>query len=137
MARRHVICHVSELPPGTRKIVHVGHRSIGIFNLDGEYYALRSQCPHQRAPLCEGAVVSRALPSPPGTYRYSAKKEIIRCPWHGWEFDIRTGQSVFNPHRVRVKAYDVKVEPAEEVQPDPSVETFPVKVEAEYVVLYA
>lgn len=137
MARPHVICHVSELPPGARKIVQIGSRSIGLFNLDGTYYALRNQCPHQLAPLCQGAIVSRALPSQPGTYSYDTQKEIIRCPWHGWEFDIKTGRSVFNPHRVRVKSYEVRVESVPEPEEDPSVETFPVKVEEEYVVLYA
>jgi nitrite reductase/ring-hydroxylating ferredoxin subunit len=80
--------------------------------------------------------------------------EIVRCPWHGWEFDITDGRSVFNPHRVRARSYDVFVEageaadaaevpPCELVRatigpddPDPSLETFPVEVEQQLVVLY-
>ena len=60
--------------------------------------------------------------------------EIVRCPWHGWEFDITTGRSVYNPHRLRVKIYDVAVEQV--VEDDPCVETYPVQIEEEYVVLY-
>ena len=60
--------------------------------------------------------------------------EIVRCPWHGWEFDITTGRSVFNPHRMRVKTYDVAVE--QMTEEDPYVETYPVEVEEDFVVLY-
>jgi len=87
--------------------------------------------------------------SPVGEYVLKRPGEIIRCPWHGWEFDIKTGRSIFNPHRVRVKSYEVRVERETEEgaavetvticsdDEDPSVETYPVKVEAHMVVLYA
>ncbi|MCB0184535.1 MAG: Rieske 2Fe-2S domain-containing protein, partial [Caldilineaceae bacterium] len=69
---------------------------------------------------------------------------ILRCPWHGWEFDITNGQSVFNPHKWRVKTYEVTVERGGELvkeqigadDEDPSVETFPVTIEDELVVLH-
>jgi nitrite reductase/ring-hydroxylating ferredoxin subunit len=62
----------------------------------------------------------------------------VRCPWHGWEFDITTGQSVFNPHKMRVKTYAVTVEPvAHEQEEDERVETFPVTVEDGWVMLHA
>ena len=61
--------------------------------------------------------------SKPGEYTHSRSGEIIRCPWHGWEFDLRTGQSWFDPRAVRVRRYDVSVEPgalllSETDQPD-------------------
>jgi 3-phenylpropionate/trans-cinnamate dioxygenase ferredoxin subunit len=62
--------------------------------------------------------------------------EILRCPWHGWEFDIKTGRSIFNPHRMRVKAYDVTVEHPEDIEEDESVETFQVSVEDGLIVLH-
>jgi hypothetical protein len=49
----------------------------------------------------------------PGEYEYSRQGEILKCPWHSWEFDIRTGQSWFDPARVRVRQYDVTVAPAQ------------------------
>ncbi|MGI8913138.1 MAG: Rieske (2Fe-2S) protein [Chloroflexota bacterium] len=130
--RRHVVCSVNELSPGQRKIVDVDGRSIGVFNVNGKFYALLSRCPHKAAPLCMG--VLKGLITGPEPYRYVIEREgeILRCPWHGWEFDVTNGRSVFNPHRVRVKSYDVTVEPAEE---DPSVETLPVAVEHQVVVL--
>jgi 3-phenylpropionate/trans-cinnamate dioxygenase ferredoxin subunit len=73
------------------------------------------------------------LPSPPGEYVWARDGEILRCPWHGWEFDITTGRSIFNPHRTRVRAYEVTVEPD---PADESVETYPVTVENDLVVLH-
>lgn len=127
---RHVVGRVSELPPGERKVLEAGGRSIGVFNVHGQYYALRNSCPHQAAPLCLGSITGMALPCKPGEYVWGREGEILRCPWHGWEFDITTGKSVYNPHRTRVKTYDVTVEDAE------SVETYPVSVEDGLVVLH-
>ncbi|GIV78676.1 Rieske (2Fe-2S) protein [Litorilinea aerophila] len=136
---RYVVGKVSELPPGSRKIVDAGGRSIGVFNVHGTFYAIRNLCPHQFAPLCRGIITGTTLPSQPGQYIWARDGEIIRCPWHGWEFDITTGRSVFNPHKMRVKTYEVTVEreaaPSEDE--DESVETYPVTVEDGTVILHA
>lgn len=148
---RHIVATVDEIPPGGRKVVEVAGRSIGVFNVGGEFFALRNRCPHQGGPLCEGRL-SGFLRSPsPGEYEYSRKGEILRCPWHGWEFDVRTGQSWFDPKRTRVRRYEVSVEAAEaasvesppDAYPDASgpekgpyvAETYPVAVERQYVVV--
>lgn len=137
MAKRFVVCRTDELPPGERKIVEADGRSIGVFNIKGKYYALRNVCPHQFAPLCLGRIKGTSLPSKVGEYLYGREGEIISCPWHGWEFDILTGRSIFNPHKVRVKSYEVTVEhPDADDEEDPSVETFPVTVEGDIVVLW-
>lgn len=127
---RYIVGRVRELPPGERKIVDVDGRSIGVFNVHGKYYALRNSCPHQAAPLCMGSVKGMMMPSRPGEYVWAREGEIITCPWHGWEFDITTGRSVFNPHKTRVRTYEVTVEE------DESVETFPVTIEDGLVVLH-
>jgi nitrite reductase (NADH) small subunit len=127
---RHVICKVSELPPGERKIVLLEGRSIGIFNVKHSYYALKNVCPHSKAPLCHGTVTGMCLPSEPMEFNWAREGEILRCPWHGWEFDILTGKSIFDPHKCLVKTYDVTVEEESE-----SVETFEVTVESGSVVL--
>ena len=132
---RFVVCKTTEMEPGQRKIVQVGGRSVGVFNAGGSDYALRNSCPHQGAPLCVGSLTGTTLPSQPGTYRYGSEGEILRCPWHGWEFDVTTGKSLFNPSKCLVKTYDVTVETQEE--PEESLETYPVAVEAGFVVLYA
>lgn len=127
----HVVGRASELPPGRRKIVDVNGRSIGVFNVRGRYYALRNTCPHQGAPLCLGAVTGTPAPGRPGEYRWERDGEILVCPWHGWEFDITTGRSIFNPAKTRVRSYEVSVE-----WDDPGVETFPLTVEDGLVLLH-
>lgn len=126
--KRHVVAHVSEIPAGKRKIVTIAGRSIGIFNVNGAFFAVRNSCPHQGGELCLGPTVGLATADKPGEIRYSREGEILRCPWHGWEFDLATGRSVFDPNRTRVKSYPVEVE---ELQ----AETYPVEIERDRVVV--
>jgi 3-phenylpropionate/trans-cinnamate dioxygenase ferredoxin subunit len=109
---KYVVAAVDEIPPSGRKIVEISGRSIGIFNINGEFFALRNRCPHQGGPLCAGTLVGLVSATVPGEYHYSSPGRILRCPWHGWEFDVRTGQSWFDPSKVRVRSYDVTLEPA-------------------------
>ena len=88
---RHVVATVEEIPPGQRKVIEVSGRSIGIFNVSGEFFALRNRCPHQGGPLCLGPLEALVRSTGPGDYSVSRSGEVLRCPWHGWEFDIRTG----------------------------------------------
>jgi nitrite reductase (NADH) small subunit len=130
----HVVARTLDLPPGTRKIVEVEGRSIGVFNIGGKFFALRNACPHQGAPLCLGSIDGTMLESEPGKYVWDREGEILRCPWHGWEFDITNGRSIFNPHRTRVRSYKVSITNTED--DDPSVETFPVSVERGAVLVH-
>ena len=82
------------------------------------------------------ALTGLMLSDEPGEYRVERYGEIIRCPWHGWEFDIRTGQSYCDPKRFRVKAYPAHVEAGATVVKGPYVaETLAVSVESDYVVV--
>ena len=110
---RYIVATADEIPPGGRKIVTVAGRSIGVFNIGGEFFALRNRCPHQGGPLCEGKTWGMLFARVPGELEYTRAGEILTCAWHGWEFDVRTGQSWFDPARVRVRRYDVSVEPEE------------------------
>jgi 3-phenylpropionate/trans-cinnamate dioxygenase ferredoxin subunit len=105
-----VVGTIDEIAPGGRKIVDVGGRSIGVFNVDGEYYALRNRCPHQGGALCEGRLWGVLKATTPGVFEYDARREIVTCPWHGWEFNVTTGRSWCEPERLRVRRYDVTVE---------------------------
>jgi 3-phenylpropionate/trans-cinnamate dioxygenase ferredoxin subunit len=135
--KRHVIAPAREFPPETRRIVEIEGRSIGVFNIQGAYFALRNRCPHQGAPLCRGLILDRVAAERPYALSLEDGQEIVKCPWHGWEFDVRTGRSVFNPHRVRVRAYEVTVESPAEAADDPAVDTFEVTVEDGLVILHA
>ena len=133
---RHVVAPVSEIAPGTSKIVDVAGRSIGVFNVNGEFCALINRCPHEGAPLCIGFVLARFTADRPGEYRLERHGEMLRCPWHGWEFDIKTGQSWCHPESVKARTYQVEVVPGETLAKGPFVaETMPVSVEQNYVVV--
>jgi 3-phenylpropionate/trans-cinnamate dioxygenase ferredoxin subunit len=135
---RHVVATIDEIPPGQRKLVEVGGREIGVFNLDGEFFAIGNRCPHEGASLCKGRIVGLVESSEPGTYQFSRKGELLRCPWHGWEFDIRTGKSWCDPRRTKVRSFDVKVEDGGQVADELlEAETFPVSVEKRYIIIEA
>jgi nitrite reductase/ring-hydroxylating ferredoxin subunit len=152
-----VVCPVEELPPGSRKIVKAGSRSIGVFNVEGELFAIRNRCPHQGGPLCVGRLSRWAVSGGPGEAELQGPPRLVACPWHGWEYDLETGQSFMGPGETRVKAYGVMVASgatlgedvrhAEEQripaaartagrEPGPYVaETFVVYVEEDYIVV--
>jgi nitrite reductase/ring-hydroxylating ferredoxin subunit len=128
---RQVLARASEVAPGSCKIVSARGREIGLFNIGGEYFALSNRCPHKGAELCRGMIVGLAQASAPGEYHLARPGEFIRCPWHGWEFDIRTGRSWFDPSKTRVRSYPVSVRPGEELV----AQTYPVSVRDDYVVV--
>jgi nitrite reductase/ring-hydroxylating ferredoxin subunit len=133
---RRVVARASEIAPGSCRIVTVAGREIGIFNLGGEFFALANRCPHEGGPLCRGRMVALVRSEGPGDYRLERHNEFLRCPWHGWEFDVRTGQSWCDPNSVRVRQYQVAVEPGAALAKGPYVaESFPVSVEEDYLVV--
>ena len=107
--QRYVVARAEELPPGQRRIVTVRGREIGVFNVGGEYFALLNYCPHRAAPLCLGRqrplVTSADVPQ----VGHERENEILKCPWHQWEFDIRTGKALFDP-KLAVRTYEAKQE---------------------------
>ena len=133
---RQVVATAGEVAPGTCKIVNVRGREIGIYNLGGEFFALANRCPHAGGPLCLGKTGPLVLSDGPGDYRLTRERVFLRCPWHGWEYDIRTGQSWCDPKSVRARQYQVTIEAGAELVKGPYVaETFPVSVEEDYLVV--
>lgn len=112
-----------EIGLGERKIVDVAGRSIGIFNVGGEFFALRNRCPHQAGALCEGTLWGVLRSDLPGEFEYEPSREILTCPWHGWEFHVRTGQSWCAPERLAVRSYKVAVVEGGEITTDSSIES--------------
>jgi nitrite reductase/ring-hydroxylating ferredoxin subunit len=135
---KHVIAPLRDFPVGSRRLVDVKGRAIVVFNVNGEFFALANRCPHQGGSLVQGHLVGLIEASEPGCYRYSRRGEIIRCPWHGWEFDLRTGKSWCEPDRVRARQFAVSIAAGAKLVEGPYVaETFPVRVEDDYVVIEA
>lgn len=105
----HDIGSLEELEREGRVIARVGGREIGVLadSSQGKLYALRNRCPHHGAPLCRGTLHER-LAGSPARYRLSGQT-VLRCPWHGWEFEVENGRCADEP-AFRVAVYPVKVE---------------------------
>jgi ferredoxin-NADP reductase/nitrite reductase/ring-hydroxylating ferredoxin subunit len=157
---KHVVARVADIPDGGRLLLDVAGRSIGVFNIRGRFYALLNRCPHQGAQLCRGSVLGRLEAHAPGVISYDPSRYLLQCPWHGWEYDLETGQSFFDS---LVRPYPVGVEHGESVAGElargeavegaPSAqagegrsapllhmgpfvaETFPISIEEDYIVL--
>jgi 3-phenylpropionate/trans-cinnamate dioxygenase ferredoxin subunit len=109
-AERHVVCSVSKLPPGQQTYVSVRGKEVGVFNVDGRLFGVLNVCPHHFAPICAGEVTGTMLPGAVGEYRYGREGTILRCPWHGYEFDLEDGECTAQPTRYRLRVYKVVVE---------------------------
>lgn len=87
------VAKASAVPVNSGTVVQVNGTDVALFNLGGTFYAINNTCLHRGGPLGEGA----------------CEGDIVVCPWHGWEFEIKTGRCVTNPS-AQVAAYQVKVE---------------------------
>jgi nitrite reductase/ring-hydroxylating ferredoxin subunit len=90
------------------RIVDVGRRQIGIVRWREAFYAVNNLCSHQSGPLCRGVLSARLTAAAPGTLALDESAPLIACPWHGWEFDLRTGRAVLDP-TLRVRTFPVHV----------------------------
>lgn len=107
---RVTVCPHAELPPGQRRIVEDGTGlSIDVFNVGGKLYALRNVCPHNGAPLCRGSLHGTYAPSEVHQFTPALEGRVLRCPWHGWEFDLATGKGLYDAN-AKVAAYAVEVD---------------------------
>jgi nitrite reductase (NADH) small subunit len=98
---------------GDRKVVEVGGMEVGIFRLGDEFFAYENKCPHLEGPVCQGKILPLATEDVQndGTSNgrvFSKTRMNVVCPWHGFEFDIRTG---IHPmaSKVRLRRIPVKV----------------------------
>lgn len=105
-----VVCADGEMADGERRVFKVGRRRIGVFRVEGRYVALHGGCPHAGGALCEGPLTGTTLPTDePYTYEYGREGKVLRCAWHGIEFDVETGHSLVDP-AMRARTYPVEVD---------------------------
>ena len=111
MTRRHRVAHVDELPTnGSRVIADINGLEVAIFRVDDEFHAVANYCIHQGGPLCEGEIGGRVSVTDDGwTWEYDETPKHIRCPWHGWMFDVTTGKND-DAEQYAVPTYDVEVD---------------------------
>jgi nitrite reductase (NADH) small subunit len=85
------VAAAGDIAPGAGVCVEVGGRQVAVFNVDGAFYAIDNTCPHRGGPLAEGELEGTA----------------VTCPWHAWQFDLKTGESLTDDSRV--DRFDVQV----------------------------
>jgi nitrite reductase (NADH) small subunit len=107
---RHRIGTVEEVRREGCRIVELEGRPVGVISVGEEFYAIHDRCPHMGPSMCRGTVNGTFLASDAHEYVYGKHEKVIRCPWHGWEFDLETGRSLLEPQRVGIRTYRVTVE---------------------------
>ena len=104
------IGRAEDFPLDTIRIVTADTRSIGVVRrADGTVNAVRNWCPHKGAEVCKTKLSGTFVPGPPGTLEWRHDGEIVRCPWHGFEFDIRTGTRPYSDSRMRLRVYPARI----------------------------
>ena len=104
----HVVADVERFEGTDRILADVEGREVAVFDLDGEFFALANYCVHQGGPLCEGTVSGALTTNEDFELAYGREGEVVSCPWHGWEFDVRTGEHLAETG-YRTPTYDVVV----------------------------
>ena len=89
------------------RVVQVNGRPVGVISVGEEFFGLSDRCPHMGASMCTGTLGGTFVPAAPQELVYGMDQGVLRCPWHGWEFDLRTGRSLLEPDRVGLKTYRV------------------------------
>jgi nitrite reductase/ring-hydroxylating ferredoxin subunit len=105
------VCKDIEMKDGDVRIVRQGRTEVGVYRYAGAYYAYRNHCLHQGGPACEGIVRNKVvdLYGPDHTFlgqTYDANEPHIVCPWHGWEYKLKTGECAPDP-TLRLKRHEV------------------------------
>ncbi|MDF2722955.1 MAG: (2Fe-2S)-binding protein [Paenibacillus sp.] len=107
--KRYFAAKIADLAAASKTILEINGIEVGLFHVNGQWKAWRNYCPHMAAPVCKGKVCGTTLPSLVYEYDYGREGQILRCPWHGWEFDLNSGRHLVDPN-VRLRNYKVEVE---------------------------
>ena len=110
LTKKYIVGRVGDIADGERIIVEVAGRAIGVFNVDGRYYAFLNRCPHRGGEMCKGDVVGLLESPRPGEFVFDLGKKFLTCPWHGWEFDLETGDSWVSADNMRARPFTIDVE---------------------------
>jgi nitrite reductase (NADH) small subunit len=92
------------------RVVDVAGRPVGVISVGEEFYAVGDRCPHMGASMCTGSLGGTFVPSEPHELVYGMTDRVLRCPWHGWEFDLASGRSLLEPDRIGLVTYRVSQE---------------------------
>jgi len=93
MPRYVKVTKVSELPPGSAREFQADGKVVALYNVEGKFYCTDNVCLHRGGPLGQGVL----------------EGEVVTCPWHGWQYNVCTGESVFN-EQIKVQTFEVRIE---------------------------
>jgi nitrite reductase (NADH) small subunit len=96
VGRLMTVARAEEVPPGSARVVRAGDRELALFNVEGSFHAIQAKCLHLGGPLGEG----------------SLEGSVVSCPWHGWQYDVRTGENEFD-RALKLETFEVVVEDGE------------------------
>ena len=105
---KHAVAAVDEVVPGSARVLTVAGLEIGLFAVAEGYRAYRNFCPHAGAPICRGEITRLPGPSSGANADVASERQILRCPWHAWEFDLATGENLAAP-TCRLESFPVEV----------------------------
>jgi nitrite reductase/ring-hydroxylating ferredoxin subunit len=106
----HLVAKISEFKEGDRRIVVLGEREVGVFRHEGQFHAYSNYCVHQGGPACEGLTIAkveeRIMPDKTSRGLYFSDTELhFVCPWHGYEYDMKTGECTAD-RRLKLRRYE-------------------------------
>ena len=111
MSKDNIIIDKKNIPDGTCQLVKLGFVELGIYNINGRYYALVNRCSHQGGPICEGRVSGMvdANHKTGWKFKWSNEGEVVYCPWHGLGFNILTGECISSKeHKLKTHPLIIK-----------------------------
>ncbi len=92
----HTVARVEDVPQGSGRIVQAGEQEVALFHCDDGFYATQAKCLHMGGPVGRGKLEGC----------------VVSCPWHGWQYDVRTGENEFD-RAIRLENFEVVVEDGE------------------------
>jgi nitrite reductase/ring-hydroxylating ferredoxin subunit len=105
------VAKASQFPDGDRRIVSHGNTEIGVFHWQGQFFAYENLCLHQGGPACEGLMMHKVedVIGADRTWngqRFSKDEIHFVCPWHGYEYDLKTGECAAD-RKLKLKSFNV------------------------------
>src|SRR3954464_12694219 len=89
------------------RTVEVAGRPVGVISVGEEFFAVSDRCPHMGASMCTGSLSGTMVSAAPHELASGMDDRVLRCPWHGWEFDLESGRSLLEPARFGLRTYRV------------------------------
>lgn len=105
----HAVGALQDFEEDVFRVVEIENHSIGVVRTENGLYALLNRCPHRGAPLCAGYIKGTNVPGPVAEYHYGRRGELVRCPWHGFEFELCSGEAAYGVSDRKVKTFPVSV----------------------------